>query len=443
MKTKRYAIALLLGLLLVLIGSWAKRRLLPSDWEKCQRAYNALRREAGMPPVDIGVRSIRVGGRDERCVSCHLGTILPALPTPPFQSHPAVVCALPISRQGCTGCHGGEPLRLSTQGAHGVAADTRRTLTDGPDRGLRSLRIQAGCAGCHLRRDGGVLRYDGDKVPEVAAGLTLFLSQGCASCHRVAGVFSAAEHGPALSSIAQARSREAIERILLQPQASNAASPMPPLTLPPADQDKLVTFLLAQVGPDQEQGCSVACAMQAVSARPGPLGHFPDDPSQKPNAATGALWARRIGCAGCHRLSNTEAGVPDLTRVGWYRNEAQLRNMLRDPRKVVPATWMPLLNLPEPVVESLVAWLLLQRVPLPSLPKEVFRDVCRRCHGQDRDAKVVVLSKRPPLLEGRKESLTREKFVEVATRGVDGTAMPPWGRMLSPPFLGAIHESLE
>jgi mono/diheme cytochrome c family protein len=150
-----------------------------------------------------------------------------------------------------------------------------------------------------------------------------------------------------------------------------------------------------------------------------------------------------MGCAGCHSLSSTEAGVPDLTRVGWYRSEGQLRDMLRDPRKTIPATWMPMFNVPEPIVESLVAWLVLQKVPLPSSPKEVFRDVCRRCHGRDRDAKVVVMSKRPPTLEGRKGSVPRQRFIDAATKGVEGTAMPPWGRMLSGPFLGAIHDSLD
>jgi mono/diheme cytochrome c family protein len=273
--------------------------------------------------------------------------------------------------------------------------------------------------------------------------MRLFLSRGCAACHRINGVFNASEQAPDLTRIALSRSREAIDRILIDPRVDSPSSPMPAMAGPDADRNTLIAFLLAQIGPERERGCSAACVQLSVSARPSVVAHFSDDLPQKPNPALGALWARRVGCGGCHRLAADEPGVPDLTRVAWFRAETHLRRVLRDPREVMPNTWMPAFGLPEPLVESMVQWLNLQKAPLPSTPKDVFQAVCRRCHGRDRDSRVVVLSRLPPMLEGRIASIARERFVDMATKGVEGTAMAPWGRLVSPAFLGAIYDSLQ
>jgi mono/diheme cytochrome c family protein len=443
MTPRRYATAFAAGLVLVVALGFMRQQLWPAEWQRHQRVYNSLRRAAGLAPVEEGIRALQVAGREERCVSCHLGAVLPAFDQAPLQAHPDTACALPIEQQGCTGCHGGEPLRVTMAGAHGTGGDTRRALTDGAERAERLRRIQSGCAGCHQDRSGGVLRYDADKVPEVAEGMQQFLSQGCAACHRVAGVFSAAEHGPALTEVALRWSRQPLLALLRAPRSVHAASPMPPLTSGEADAERLLTFLLAQVGPQREPGCGAACALQAARARPGMTDHVQQPLPRPANPAAGAWWARQLGCTGCHRASSTEAGVPELTRVGWYRSEEQLRALVHDPRKVMPGTWMPRMQVPEPIVESLVAWLLLQKAPLPSSPDGVLREVCRRCHGRERDAKTVLLSRLPPLLDGNKGGMTKDRFIEKASAGVEGTAMPPWGRMLAGPFLGAIHDALE
>jgi hypothetical protein len=119
-----------------------------------------------------------------------------------------------------------------------------------------------------------------------------------------------------------------------------------------------------------------------------------------------------------------------------------LREVVRNPRKRFPSTFMPALDLHGNVVESITAYLVTQRLPLPSFAQEVFSQVCSRCHGEHRDPKAVVLSKRPPLLE-EKSRITKDKFVDTATKGVEGTAMAPWGRILSPAFLGSIYDSLK
>ena len=443
MNPRRYAIAFAAGLALVVLGSWVQQRLWPAEWKAHQRAYNQLRSASGMEPIELGIRSIVAAGQEERCVTCHLGTVMQGFDTPPLQPHPRTACALPVQVQGCTGCHGGEPLRLTREGAHGIAPDARRALTDGTDRAHRSCRIQAGCATCHVSRTAGVLRYDQDKAPEVSAGMQVYLSQGCPACHRIAGVFNAVERGPSLTGIALRRSRGFLSAAVLSPRSLMPSSPMPPLVCSDEERQALLAFLEAQIGPEREPGCGRACAMQATEVHPGVLDHMDEPLPQTANPAAGAWWARKLGCRGCHRLASSEPGVPDLTRVGWYRSEAQLRTLLRDPSKQMPATFMPALNVPQPVFESIVAWLVLQKSPLPSTPVEVLRQVCRRCHGPVRDPKTVVLSVQPPRLDGRKATLPRDKFIEKASGGVEGTAMPPWGRMLGAAFLGAIHDALD
>lgn len=425
---RRALLALVLGALAAVGLGAAWDRVLPAPWQRHQRAYNALQVAAGRTAVAEGIRALAPDPqRPERCVSCHLGPVLveahPASTSPLLRRHPRLSCAQPLLQLGCVGCHRGDPARLTASRAHAGL--------------LRGEAIQAGCAGCHLSRDRGVLRYDADVAPQVARGQDLFITHGCTACHRVAGVYAAALRGPRLSAVGALRSRAALKERLLRPSRT---TPMPPFVGQGPDVAALLTFLQAQVGPRRERGTSAAQAALAEAARPRLEQHLELTPPVTPNRAAGALWMRRAGCVGCHRLSPSDGGVVDLQRVGWYLGEEELREALLQPQRRFPGTFMPPLSLARTVQQSVQLYLSAQRSPLPSGASEVFTEVCARCHGPRPDAKTAVLVKRPPRLIPP-PALAR--FVELATRGSKGTAMAPWGRVLSRGFLEALHARLQ
>jgi mono/diheme cytochrome c family protein len=64
------------------------------------------------------------------------------------------------------------------------------------------------------------------------------------------------------------------------------------------------------------------------------------------------------GCYGCHTVQKRGTPIgPDLSHVGAKYNEAYLKNWLRDPAMQRPAAHMPALELTEPQIASLAAFL--------------------------------------------------------------------------------------
>ncbi len=435
--------ALLWGLLLGLVAYLVVRPFKESGWRSIQDAYNRLQDKKGLATIDVGIRSIDVPGRPhaDRCVTCHLGMILPDAHDGLYAAHPETLCAMVPSQIGCTPCHRGDGLQLSVQEAHGLKGNGSNALL-GKDARIRfGFHLQSACAQCHVRRREGLLRYDVAAVPDAADGMNVFMSQGCTSCHRIPGVYNAREYGPPLGEIALGRSRHSIRNLLLAPQQSNALSPMPPVSLSPQDLDKLLVFLLAQRGLDSELGSSPVSTYLAKEKRPSLQEHLDLESPPLPNPGLGALWVQRSGCAGCHRTGDNDVGVPDLRYVAWTTSVEEMRLTLEDPQKRFPGTYMPKFEVPTNILLSVVEYLGRQRTVLPSSPRDMYQEVCRRCHGQEPDPKVVVLGTRPPMLVSSKVPI--EKFVETVTHGKQGTAMKPWGKVLSAEFVRGIHSSLD
>jgi len=424
-------LALLLGLP---AGALLQHLATPTpSWRRWQQRWSELRRSRGLQDRAPGL--VSTGASGERCVACHLGA-LPGYSVsghPLFAPHPRLGCALGSSQGSCRACHRGDPRRLDVAGAHGQRSPAGdRLLGLGLGGEARRRWLQAACAGCHRGR-GPALSYDARMVPEVAAGLALFLAEGCPACHRLPGVARLGEAGPPLAPSAWRRSTDELRQRLRRPQRFAPASPMPPSSLPAEELERLLVFLVAQASPGPDRGEAPQLA-----------DHFPADYPPEATPAAGALWARRIGCAGCHRLGEEPSGVPDLRFVAWTARPDELRTMLLDPGRRVPGTLMPPVRMPSPIPESLLAWLQLQRRPLPSEPGQVVREICGRCHGSVADPRRVVLSRRPPLLEGVAAArLPPARFLEAVTRGRAGTAMAPWGRVLARSFLGELQAALQ
>jgi mono/diheme cytochrome c family protein len=64
------------------------------------------------------------------------------------------------------------------------------------------------------------------------------------------------------------------------------------------------------------------------------------------------------GCYGCHIVKKAGTPIgPDLSHVGAKYSESYLKNWLRDPAMQRPAAHMPKLELTEPQIASLAAFL--------------------------------------------------------------------------------------
>jgi cytochrome c oxidase cbb3-type subunit 2 len=108
----------------------------------------------------------------------------------------------------------------------------------------------------------------------------------------------------------------------------------------------------------------------------------------------------------------------------------------RDPKSVVPGSVMPPYPLPAQTFESLSAYLLGRKVPaIPTEPAQQYAQLCARCHGENGRGDGVIAE----YLDPKPRDLTkvafmrskpRERLIESLRRGVPGTSMAPWGRVL-------------
>jgi cytochrome c551/c552 len=368
--------------------------------------------------------------------------VLPYALKPPFQTHPPLPCELPLKEMGCVGCHRGQAWGVTVEEAHGLAKGSVEKLLDSKAGNMRQQALQPGCVQCHITLKDGRLVLDAQIVPDLAKGQSLYISEGCTSCHELRGIEAHREIGPRLSQIGLKRSSAEILQSLKKPQQNNPDSPMPPLLLPEPEVQRLVLFLVSQRGARNEASRSLLNQIQTVSQRPQLLEHFEDELPDVASSARGAFWARKLGCKGCHRLGEDDVGVPDLNHVGWYATEAELRDTLENPALLIPGTFMPSYEIPRVLKESLVLYLATQRVPLPSSPVLLLHEVCGRCHGEPADPKKVVLVKRPPLIVRENCSLSRAQFDRALSSTKRPSAMPPWKRIFSERFISELYQSL-
>ena len=74
--------------------------------------------------------------------------------------------------------------------------------------------------------------------------------------------------------------------------------------------------------------------------------------------AKGRVLFRDHGCYGCHTVGATGTPIaPDLSRIGAKRDQAFLTRWLRNPSEQRPTAHMPRIELTEPEVQALAAYL--------------------------------------------------------------------------------------
>src|SRR3954468_3118465 len=102
----------------------------------------------------------------------------------------------------------------------------------------------------------------------------------------------------------------------------------------------------------------IVTAMVAVSLIAGAVAAQERTGSAQERIAEGRRMFMEQGCHGCHMVAKLGTPIgPDLSHVGGKYSEAYLKNCLRDPAMQRPAAHMPKLELTEPQIAVVAAFL--------------------------------------------------------------------------------------
>lgn len=164
------------------------------EWKGYQEEFRDLvtkrfgEQKASTVPTGLQQIWVKELGRTDRCTTCHLGMEWKGLENAPnpYRSHPKEILAKhPISKYGCTICHGGQGYATTLADAHAVDAEHWQQpllATDLAKAYLVSDRealLESNCNQCHRNdretRGAGYLNY----------GKELVRNKGCRACHTI------------------------------------------------------------------------------------------------------------------------------------------------------------------------------------------------------------------------------------------------------------------
>ena len=102
----------------------------------------------------------------------------------------------------------------------------------------------------------------------------------------------------------------------------------------------------------------IVIALVGIAAGAGELGAQDRAASAQDRVEHGRRMFVEQGCHGCHTVKNLGTPIgPDLSRIGARYSESYLKQWLRDPAVQRPAAHMPKLELTDPQIAALAAFL--------------------------------------------------------------------------------------
>lgn len=436
-------------------------------WERHQTAYfdqaramskNDREREAlagRKPRVEQFLVTQFGEKRVDRCGTCHI-----AADDPRFTNHAQPLKAHPYSEKlgdrmvngkwerrhkfsdfGCTVCHGGQGRGLKTEYSHGedhywpeplngyiVQANWRKDLAPK----LRGAEyMESNCAQCHTDEN-----YKG--TTHVNHGRQLFFANNCYGCHKIEGLADGTL-GPDLTEAGHKFKADYLYESIVEPRANSAISFMPKFKLSEGDVKDLVIFLQSRRGMNfAETGMDRFKLRLAAATAEGALSKEPL-PGVSPALVTkGRELIDKNACLACHKLEDKDGEIaPDLNYTGLMRDEKWLMDHFVDPRSRISDSIMPALRVTPADFQAITAYLLSKTTPIAATSgAEIYKTACERCHGEKGDGHgkiAIYLDPYPRDLTkaGFMNSKTEERFVESIKKGVAGTSMPAWGRVLN------------
>lgn len=354
--------------------------------------------------------SVHLGGRivREHCTTCHVAG---ARPDSPSATHPDITPHRTESL-GCTGCHLGEGMALDLEISHGLPEQGARAVLKGDD-------VLASCYTCHE-----LTPLKGAEKPW--RGYTLFLDKACDTCHYLGGIGMGGRFGPDLTRIGSQLSLPLISEAIRSPSKQPPNSKMPRYPLSRRQTKNLSYFLKSRIGsPPFVKGTGSLA---------------PEAEGEGPALSPGETWLKKGKCLACHQFRDQDGRIaPDLTYIGALRDNRFLKAFLENPTRLVPDSAMPTIPLPPEGNEELVSFLASDvSGPLKKRsPKHLYMALCQRCHAANGDGHGLIeknLATFPRAFADNAiffRQVSEERLFNSIERGVPGTSMPPYGKLLT------------
>jgi mono/diheme cytochrome c family protein len=273
--------------------------------------------------------------RVERCQTCHVGIDRPGFEgeAQPYATHPArdvLLAHHPVERFGCTVCHAGQGVALTTKTAHGdlhIFDQTPRLaepLLTGP-------WIQSQCRKCH-QPELPTLQF----ASTIAKGHDLFQTMGCPGCHLAEGYEQQAKVGPDLRRVAAKVDPTWLVQWIKAPNEYWLHTKMPNFVFSWEESEAAAAYLLNSSSP------------YASAKYPG-----------NGDAEAGKKLVEELGCLGCHQIDGQgNAFAPDLSAVGGKVNADWLFAWVKNPQDYLPHTPMPNFRLDDAQTAHITAYLM-------------------------------------------------------------------------------------
>jgi mono/diheme cytochrome c family protein len=183
------------GILLLLVTAFGFYDYYTPEWQRYQSEFRDLVGQKFGPEraasVPAGLQQVYIPELNvaDRCITCHQGVEWKGLDNAPqpFRTHPPDILEKhPISKYGCTTCHGGQGYATTMQAAHGFVEHWEEPLL-GKELGEfylmsdKKALMQMNCNSCH--------RYDKQTkgADYMNRAKQLVMEKGCRACHVING----------------------------------------------------------------------------------------------------------------------------------------------------------------------------------------------------------------------------------------------------------------
>lgn len=464
----RLALAIASILILVVHGFIFYKQFF-HKWENYQTSYfdqaktlakNDVERESltsRSPKIEQIIVTQFGNERVDRCTTCHIGSDDPRFKDAPYpyKAHPFTAelgdkqgadgkweRRHKFSDIGCTVCHDGQGRGLEEFYAHGedefwnepMSGYVTQENWKYKDKLKGKEFMESNCAQCHTEKDF-------KSTPLVNKGRELFIAKNCYGCHRIEGI-SNGTLGPDLSDVGKKWKVDYLYESIVDPRANSKTSFMPKFNLTEEEVKALVIFLKSRRGFNYAEttldryratltkGQVAPPAPTTNSGQPAPVSTDP--------IVQGEQLVKSRACVACHKLGDQDGGIaPDLTFEGLIKEEKWVTAHFKDPRALVPDSIMPTFGFSDADYQAMTTYLVNQK-KAPSLnnPQEIYQNLCMRCHGDKGDGHGLIATYLDPYPRdftniGFMNSKQEDRFVNSIKKGVEGTSMPAWGKVLN------------